>query len=165
MSFTIRSYRDSDSEDGMGESASQPLLLEPSSSTSNEANCPTSTIKLPTLTNQNRTNSSSNNKINNFLANFKFNRNEHRRSHREKWSRINIGLITISFVSVVYLCFSVNLNFDKPSPQIIVDVPPIDTSLLGPKGKITFNIYPILAIKLMQCSTALRFVRRHFSEH
>lgn len=140
-STTLPTYIDSENDDANEESASQPLLLQSTSPTLPEANCSTTTIKLPTSVHPHKSNVAKNiseNRIINklgHLVNIRFNRNEYnRRSHRDRWSRINIGLFTISFFSVVYLCVSLNLNVDKPSPQVIVDVPPIDVNLLGPKG-------------------------------
>lgn len=155
----IPPYSDNESDnddDANNDSATQPLLLQ-SAPTSTAANgSPTTKIKLPTSTvvpinksssaklNPNHNPASSNYsnesrvcaRFTHFM-NVRFNRIEHnnRRSHRDKWSRINIGLFAISFISVIYLCVSLNLNVDsKPSPQIIVDVPPVDPELLGTKG-------------------------------
>lgn len=156
MSSTNIPYSDNESDnddDVNNDSATQPLLLQSSTPTVTVANSSTATIKLPTSTvvpiNKSNSAKSSNHNPNNncnenrvcakftHFMNVRFNRYEHnRRSHRDKWSRINIGLFTISFVSVIYLCVSLNLNVDsKPTPQIIVDVPPVDSDLLGTKGK------------------------------
>lgn len=165
MSTTNIPYsdNDSDNDDDLNNDQNQPLLQ----SSSATIKLPTSIVvlnksnfaKTPTQ-NQNNTNNNTNNNSNsngsnsnNFienrfctklshLLNVRFNRTEHnRRSHRDRWSRINIGLFTISFVSVIYLCVSLNLNVDsKPSPQMIVDVPPVDPDLVGTKGKILFNV-------------------------
>lgn len=158
----LYSDNDSDSDDANDDSVTQPLLLPSSVSstpTSTTANGSTTTIKLPTSTvvpinksnsskhpHHNRNNSNENRvcaKLTHFMT-ARFNRiDNNRRSPRDKWSRINIGLFTISFVSVIYLCVSLNLSVDadsKPSPQIIVDVPPIDPESLGTKGKFQFNL-------------------------
>lgn len=138
---------DSENDYANDESATQPLLMQSASSqTSQETNRSTTTIKLPTLANQHKSNAAKIVPENRVLyklghiLNNRFNRNEYRRTHRDKWSRINIGLLTISFLSVVYLCVSLNLNVDKPSPQLIVDVPPIDVDLVGQTGNISFSL-------------------------
>lgn len=168
MNTTNIPYSDNDSdndEDVNNDSATQPLLLQssaPSTSPVHAGNASTSSINLPTSivvplnksnsaknSSQNSTNNGNNNifienrvwaKLSHFLDVRFSNRTDHnRRSHRDRWNRINIGLFTISFVSVIYLCVSLNLNVDsKPSPQIIVDVPPVDPDLIGTKGKL-FN--------------------------
>lgn len=142
MSLTSIAHSDSENDDANDESASRPLLLQ-STSPINSKKCSTTTtttttttIKLPNSANNQQIKCDNENRL---LSKFatKLNRIEYRRSHRDKWSRINIGIFTISFLSVVYFCVSMNLNVDKPSPQIIVDVPPVD-NLLGPKGNIAF---------------------------
>lgn len=139
MSHTSIVHSDSENDDANEENASQPLLQ--SKSTNNSINCSTTTtIKLPNLVSkQQQTNSDNENHVLSKIAT-KLNRIEYRRSHRDKWSRVNIGIFTISFLSVVYFCVSMNLNVDKPSPQIIVDVPPVDTNLLGAKGNIALLV-------------------------
>lgn len=128
---------DSENDDANDESATQPLLLQSASSpTSQEANRSTATtVNLPTSANKsNAAKIMPENRVLyklGHIVNNRFNRNEYRRSHRDKWSRINIGLLTISFLSVVYLCVSLNLNVYKPSPQLIVD-------LIGHRGNIVF---------------------------
>ncbi|XP_031636443.1 uncharacterized protein LOC116349218 isoform X2 [Contarinia nasturtii] len=140
MRFTIVPHSDSENDDANDDDSASQLLLQPSLPTSstktpNSLNC--STIKLPKSANQ--TKSDYQNRVLtkiSHLANIKLHRIEYRRSHRDKWSRINIGIFTISFLSVVYFCVSMNLNVEKPSPQqIIVDVPPVDVNLNGPKVK------------------------------
>lgn len=156
MNTTTEQYNDSENEndDGNDDSATQPLLLQSSMPTIQAANAnsttatatgaATATIKLPTLMKSNSAKHFHNNNNNENrvcikfgqFVNYKFHRIDGRRPHhRDKWNRINIGLFTISFLSVVYLCVSLNLNIDKPSPQLIVDVPPIDANSLGSKGK------------------------------
>lgn len=54
--------------------------------------------------------------------------------HRDKWRRFHFGILFVFLSCVLYLCFSVNLNIDKRSPQIIVNIPPIDETLSGPRG-------------------------------
>lgn len=152
--MSLITHSDSENDDANDDSASQPLLLQsslsmplPSSSSSTKKpNC--STIKLP--------NSAKNDQQNrvltkiSHLANIKIHRIDYRRSHRDKWSRINIGIATISFLSVVYFCVSMNLNVDKPSPQqIIVDVPPVDTNLNGPKGKSSYLLHAFCSNNLL----------------
>lgn len=64
------------------------------------------------------------------------------RWHHEKWTRrINIGVLIILSISVVYFCFLVNSTVDKPSSQIVVEVPPTYENILGPKGnRISFFV-------------------------
>lgn len=158
----IPPYSDNESDnedDANNDSATQPLLLQSSTTTTQTSTGAnggsTATNKLPTSTivpinksnsakiiNANHNQPHENRvcaKFTHFMS-VRFNRIEHnnRRSHhRDKWSRINIGLFAISFISVIYLCVSLNLNVDsKPTPQIIVDVPPVDPDLLGTKGKL-----------------------------
>lgn len=139
MSLSSVLHSDSENDDANDESATKPLLLQSTS----PKKCSTTaasatTIKLPSSANGQQTKIDHDNRVL-FKFTTKLNRCEYRRSHRDKWSRINIGILTISFLSVVYFCVSMNLNVDKPSPQIIVDVPPVDTNLLGPKGKFTMH--------------------------
>lgn len=159
MSTTnIPTYSDNDDDDDANnDSATQPLLLQSTTSTSSTKAGNGSTaakIKLPTSiivpiskstsAKPNQTNNCNENRVCARLTHFmnvRFNRSEHnnRRSHRDRWSRINIGLFAISFISVIYLCVSLNLNVDsKPTPQMIVDVPPVDPDLIGTRG--TFEI-------------------------
>lgn len=136
MSHTSIVHSDSENDDANEhDSANQPLLLPSTTSPNKSKNCSTkSIVNLPA---NNQQSAKSDNVFSKLVT--KFNRIEYRRSHRDKWNRINIGILTISFLSVVYFCVSMNLNVDKPAPQIIVDVPPVDTNLLGPKGTVTDN--------------------------
>lgn len=145
MSLPTIAHSDSENDDANEENATQPLLLQSASSST-----PTTTIKLPTLAQSNKYDTD-NRVLSKFgqLANIKFNRIDYRRSHRDKWSRINIGIFTISFFSVVYFCVSMNLNVDKPMPQMIVDVPPVDEHLLGRKGKKKILIFPCFTTNLL----------------
>lgn len=145
---TKTQHSDSENDDASDKNASQPLLLQSSSSSAsylkNGSNA-TATIKLPTWVNEHKPNAF-NGKDNRILAKLghltaiKLKRTDNRRSHRDRCSRINIGLLTISFLTVIYFCVSMNLSVDKPSPQIIVDIPPVDASLLGVKGTFFFII-------------------------
>lgn len=133
-------HSDSENDDASDQNASQPLLLQSSSSMPNSKNCSTTTIKLPAAANH--TENDSNIAIENriliklgHLANIKLKRHDYRRSHRDKCTRINIGLFAISFLTVIYFCVSMNLSVEKPSPQLIVDIPPVDANLTGDKGK------------------------------
>lgn len=158
MSTTnIPTYSDNDDDDDANnDSATQPLLLQStttstSTAAGNGSTAAAAKIKLPTSivvpisksssAKPNQTNNCNENRVcarfSHFM-NVRFNRSEHnnRRSHRDRWSRINIGLFAVSFISVIYLCVSLNLNVDsKPTPQMIVDVPPVDPDLLGTRGK------------------------------
>lgn len=146
----LHSDSDNDNDDTSDQNASQPLLLQSSSSMQNAKNCSKSTIKLPTLVNQNKCIPNNANEYSRVLikighlANIKLKRTDNRRANREKCRRINIGLFTISFLTVIYFCVSMNLNVDKPTPQIIVDIPPVDANLLGLKGII--NLCGLLAL-------------------
>lgn len=141
MSLSTTQHSDSDSDDSVDKNASHPLLVQSSSSSPKSKSFATSTITIPALVKQNKSDATCNAKENRFLvklghfANIKLKRTEYRRS-REKCSRINIGLLTVSFLTVIYFCVSMNLSVDKPSPQIIVDIPPVDVNLLGFKGNI-----------------------------
>lgn len=189
MGTTNVPYSDNDSDiddDLNNDSATQPLLLQSSKPTAAAAAAAsTATIKLPTSivvpinksnsaksTNQNNNNGCSSSsscienrvcaKFSHFLTG-RFNRTEHnRRSHnRDRWNRINIGLFTISFVSVIYLCVSLNLNVDsKPSPQIIVDVPPVDPDLLGTKGNNSIRMWLCVLILSNHCENII--IDAHF---
>lgn len=127
MSFTTPAdHTESDNDEPTDDNAKKPLLPSLSRKTN-----PT-TISIPS-SERKRANNLIENKFNNF-TNAKVNR----RSHREKWARLHIGILIVSFFIVVYFCFSIDLNLDKRAPQIVVDVPPIDDSLDGPRG-ISFN--------------------------
>lgn len=69
----------------------------------------------------------------------KLNRLDYRRSYRDKWGRIRLGILTIAFFIIIYLCFSINLTVDKRTPQMVVDIPPMDENLPGPRGKLAFR--------------------------
>lgn len=131
---------DSEHDEANEECATQPLLLQSSASASQDGNLSTIAIKLPTSAY--KTNTINVNPENRILFKFghivnrRFSRTEYRRSYRDKWTRINVGLLTISLLSVILICISMNLTIDKPSPQLIVDVPPIDIDLVGQEGKL-----------------------------
>lgn len=132
MSFTAPAdHTESDNDEPTDDNANKPLLPSLSRKTN-----PT-TISIPASERKRANNNQIENKLNNF-ANAKVNRlhNNNRRSHREKWARLHIGILIVSFFIVIYFCFSIDLNLDKRAPQIVVDVPPIDDSLDGPRGKI-----------------------------
>lgn len=61
------------------------------------------------------------------------NRRDQRKSSTERWGRIRLGILSICFLFVIYICFSIGL-WVNPLPQIVVNVPPMDESLPGPKG-------------------------------
>lgn len=143
MSFAITAdHTESDNDEPTDDNANKPLLP---SSLSRKTN-PT-TICIPS-SERKRSNNLIENKLNNNLANAKLNRLSYRRSHREKWARLHIGILIVSFFIVIYFCFSIDLNIDKRAPQIVVDVPPIDDTLDGPRGNSTihflyFNLFSL----------------------
>lgn len=163
MSTTnIPTYSDNDDDDDVNiDSATQPLLLQSTTSTSTstaagngssaaKSKLPASIVVPISKSNAAKQTPHQANGCNenrmcarfSHFINIRFSRGDHnnRRSHRDKWSRINIGLFAISFISVIYLCVSMNLNVDsKPTPQMVVDVPPVDPDLLGTKGKLQFE--------------------------
>lgn len=65
------------------------------------------------------------------------NRRDNRKSHTERWGRIRLGIFSMCFVFFIYICFNVGLWVDQ-RPPIIVNIPPMDESLPGPRG--TFHI-------------------------
>lgn len=138
MSLTNVPHSDSEVDDANDDSANQPLL-QSSFSTPKSTKTTTITVKLPNSTNQTKSDNKHRilSKISHLATN-KRNRNDYRRGlNRDRWNRINFGILIISFLSVVYFCVTINLNVDKPSPQqIVVDVPSLDTNLLGQKGNI-----------------------------
>lgn len=129
MNYTTQStHTESENEESIDINPNQPLLPSSPSSSSTRKNSNTA-ILIPS-SNRKRTEHNS--------TAIKLNRLDNRRANREKWGRIHIGILIISFFSIVYLCFSVNINIDKRQPQIIVDVPPVDDTLDGPRGKFFF---------------------------
>lgn len=64
------------------------------------------------------------------------NKREHRINYVENNSRLRFGVLTISLFLFIYVCFMFGTWSDDQRPQIIVNVPPIDENLPGPKGKI-----------------------------
>lgn len=135
MSFTTPADHTecSDNDEPTDDNANKPLL--PSLSRKN------TTISIPSSSSERkRSNNLIENKLND-SANTKLNRSNHRRSHREKWARLHIGILIVSFFIVIYVCFSIDLNIDKRATQIVVDVPPVDDSLDGPRGNSAQNIH------------------------
>lgn len=57
-----------------------------------------------------------------------------RKFHQERWGRIRLGVLSICFVFLLYICFSVGIWVDGQRPPIIVNIPPMDESLPGPRG-------------------------------
>lgn len=53
---------------------------------------------------------------------------DYRRLHRNKRGRIRLGILTISFFILIYLCLSLHLAVEKGTPQIVDDI------LSGSKG-------------------------------
>lgn len=127
MYSTPKDHTESENDEPTDDNANQPLL--PTTSAAKISNKTLTTSINITSPDQKRSETKSTNSTAS-----KLNRLDHRRAHREKWGRIHIGILIVSFFSVIYLCFSLNLNVDKRSPQIIVDVPPIDDTLDGPRG-------------------------------
>lgn len=66
--------------------------------------------------------------------------NAYRRNRRyhhgsERWGRIRLGIASIVFVCVIYFCFVFGTWMDdQRQSQMIVQIPPPDDSLPGPKG-------------------------------
>lgn len=143
MSFTTPAdHTESDNDEPTDDNAHKPLLPSLSRKTN------TTAISIPS-SERKRSNNLIENKLNN-LANVKLKRLNHRRSHREKWARLHIGILIVSFFIVIYFCFSIDLNIDKRAPQIVVDVPPIDDSLDGPRGN-SIIYFPIVILLLPIC--------------
>lgn len=62
-------------------------------------------------------------------------RNNRRYHHgSERCGRIRWGIASIAFVCVIYFCFVFGTWVDQRQAQIIVQIPPLDESLPGPKG-------------------------------
>lgn len=61
------------------------------------------------------------------------NRRDNRKTHTERWGRIRLGIFSMCFVFFIYICFNMGIWMDQ-RPPIIVNVPPMDDSLPGPKG-------------------------------
>lgn len=55
------------------------------------------------------------------------------RSHSERWGRFRLGVFSVCIFFVIYFCFIVGTWSDQ-HPQIIVNIPPSDESLPGPRG-------------------------------
>lgn len=64
------------------------------------------------------------------------NRRENRAVSLEKWGRIRLTFISMVLFFFIYICFAVG-SWSEQRPQIIVDIPPNDNSLPGPKGRHT----------------------------
>lgn len=62
------------------------------------------------------------------------NRRDQRKMHTEKWGRIRLGVLSVSFFCVIYFCFTIGSWDDQQGSQFIVNIPPMDDSLPGPKG-------------------------------
>lgn len=61
------------------------------------------------------------------------NRREYRANSVEKWGRIRLAFISMALFFLIYICFAVG-SWSEQRPQIIVNIPPNDDSLPGPKG-------------------------------
>lgn len=60
-----------------------------------------------------------------------------RQINSEKLKRwLNIGAVLFALLFIIYLCFSMNLSFEKQAAQIVVEIPPVDASITGPKGEL-----------------------------
>lgn len=63
------------------------------------------------------------------------NRRDCRRAYSDRWNRKCLGLLPILFVLVIYMFFA-NQSGNEQSPTTpLVNVPPQDESVPGPKGK------------------------------
>lgn len=62
------------------------------------------------------------------------NRRDQRKLHAEKWGRIRLGVLSIFFFCIIYFCFTLGSWEEQQAPQFIVNIPPLDESLPGPKG-------------------------------
>lgn len=138
MSLTNVTHIDNENDDVNDDGANQPLL-QSSSSTSKLTKSTTTIVKLPNATNQTKRDNEHRILLKIVrLATNKLNRIKYiRRLNRDKWNRIEFVIFTILFLSMVCFFLMIDPNFEKPSiKQIVVDVPPLDTNLLGQKGKI-----------------------------
>lgn len=61
------------------------------------------------------------------------NKREYRLSQTEKCGRLRLGVFSICIFFVIYFCFAIGTWSDRRL-QIIVNVPPSDDTLPGPKG-------------------------------
>lgn len=68
-----------------------------------------------------------------------------RRSRSDKWGRIRLGVLSLGFLFIIYFGFLFGTEDSIRSPTILVNVPPQDESLPGPKGndslQSTFILY------------------------
>lgn len=140
-------HSDEESDDPNIDISNEPLLLSSSATQSTNAQTvakPLKTWRKSSLHkfNENRCNKKSHNrydmlvKLNPLTQKNKTNRFDYKQINRDKWKRcLNIGVITFASLFIIYLCFSMSLRLDKQPEQITVDIPPIDETIVGPKGE------------------------------
>lgn len=143
--YTAVSHSDEDTDDPNIDNSNEPLLL---SSSAAQSTAQTVAQPFGTWRKSNRhkfnekrdSKSYSRNdvlvKLNPLTQKNKTNRFDCKQINREKWKRwMNIGVLTFALLFIIYLCFSMSLRLDKQPAQIVVDIPPIDESIDGPKGE------------------------------
>lgn len=86
---------------------------------------------------------------NRLLASAIYQQNAYRNNRRyhhgsERWGRIRLGIASIGFVCVIYFCFVFGTWVDQRQSQMIVQIPPLDDSLPGPKGISHITHYCVL---------------------
>lgn len=134
--YTAVPYSEDDNENSNDDGASE-LLLPPASSPSHKVH----NIAAP-LSTRRKTDSHNINNNNKYhvqvklspLAQIKTKMLGYNSEKLRRW--LNIGAILFALLFIIYLCFSMNLNFDKQTAQIVVDIPPVDASIAGPKGEL-----------------------------
>lgn len=62
------------------------------------------------------------------------NRRDYRISQSDRWGRIRLGVLSVCIFFLIYFCFLLD-TWSVQRPQMIVNVPPLDDSLPGPKGE------------------------------
>lgn len=79
-------------------------------------------------------------------------RNNRRYHHgSERWGRIRLGIASIVFICVIYFCFVFGTWVDQRQSQMVVNIPPLDDSLPGPKG----NFH---STSLRECVCVFKFI-------
>lgn len=68
------------------------------------------------------------------------NRREYKKSHIEYWRSIRMGILSAFFVFFIYICITFSVWIDE-RPQIVVNIPPMDESLPGPRGKLHYTSF------------------------
>lgn len=64
------------------------------------------------------------------------NKREIRANNLEKWGRARLAFVSMSLFFLIYICFAVR-TWSEQHPQIIVNIPPNDETLPGPKGMLS----------------------------